>query len=138
MLAMRHSSTVHVLRELYIYTGIPPMLALIEILEKIIVELLSTSTLSLATKQVKEGRFSEFFFPFSITPDSTQPREICEGLRGEKDVEAVLQRLDRLTLDEPRATAAQTLEVVYNLVRHRKVIMGGERFLPSHYLFDLR
>ncbi len=61
-------------------------------------------------------------------------------LRGENDVEAILQRLDRLTLDEARATAAQTLEVVYDLVRHRKVAMGGERFqaLPSHYLFDRR
>jgi hypothetical protein len=59
-------------------------------------------------------------------------------LRGENDVEAVLQRLDRLTLDEVRATAAQTLEVVYDLVRHRKVVMGGERFLPSLFLFDRR
>jgi hypothetical protein len=33
-------------------------------------------------------------------------------LRGENDIEATLQRLDRLTLDETRATAAQTLEVV--------------------------
>jgi hypothetical protein len=59
-------------------------------------------------------------------------------LWGEKDVEAILQRLDRLILDEARATAAQTLGVVYNLVRHWKVIMGVEKFLPSLYLFYLR
>jgi hypothetical protein len=59
-------------------------------------------------------------------------------LRGEKGVEAILQRLDRLTLDEARANAAQTLEVVYDLVRHTKVVMGGEKFLPSLYLFDRR
>ncbi len=47
-------------------------------------------------------------------------------LRGEKDIEATIQRLDRLTLDESRATAAQTLEVVYGLVRHRRAIMDGE------------
>jgi hypothetical protein len=47
-------------------------------------------------------------------------------LRGEKDIEATIQRLDRLTLDEGRATAAQTLEVVYGLVRHRMAIMNGE------------
>ncbi len=47
-------------------------------------------------------------------------------LRGEKDIEATIQRLDRLTLDESRATAAQTLEVVYGLVQHRKAIMDGE------------
>ena len=48
-------------------------------------------------------------------------------LRGENDIEATLQRLDRLTLDETRATAAQTLEVAYGLVRHRRVVMDGEK-----------
>jgi hypothetical protein len=38
----------------------------------------------------------------------------------------MIQRLDRLTLDEGRATAAQTLEVVYGLVQHRRAIMDGE------------
>ena len=44
----------------------------------------------------------------------------------EKDIEATLQRLDRLTLDERRATVAQALEVVYGLVRHKTAIMDGE------------
>jgi hypothetical protein len=52
-------------------------------------------------------------------------------LLGEKDIDATLQRLDRLTLDEVRATAAQTLEVVHGLIRHRRLIMDGEKFLPS-------
>jgi hypothetical protein len=47
-------------------------------------------------------------------------------LRGEKDIEATIQRLDRLTLDEGRATAAQTLEVVYCLVQQRRATMDGE------------
>ena len=47
-------------------------------------------------------------------------------LRGEKDIEATMQRLDRLTLDEGRATAAQTLEVVYGLVQQKRAIMDGE------------
>jgi hypothetical protein len=48
-------------------------------------------------------------------------------LRGEKDVEAIFQKLDRLALDEARATATQTLEVIYDLFRHTKVVMvGGE------------
>ena len=50
-------------------------------------------------------------------------------LRGENDIEATLQRLDRLTQDEARATAAQTLEVVYGLVRHRRIIMDGKQVL---------
>jgi hypothetical protein len=47
-------------------------------------------------------------------------------LRGEKDIEATIERLDRLTLDEGRATAAQTLEVVYGLVQRKRAIMDGE------------
>ena len=37
----------------------------------------------------------------------------------------VLQRLDRLTLEESRATVAQTLDVVYGLVNNMAVIMEG-------------
>ena len=55
-------------------------------------------------------------------------------LRGEKDIETTLQRLDRLTLDETRATAAQTLEVVYGLVRNKRVDMGGEKSYLSRSL----
>jgi hypothetical protein len=47
-------------------------------------------------------------------------------LRGEKDIEATIERLDRLTLDEGRATAAQTLEVVYGLVQQKRAIMDGK------------
>jgi hypothetical protein len=36
---------------------------------------------------------------------------------GEMDAEAVLQRLDRLTQDEARTTAAEILRVVYGLVQ---------------------
>ena len=45
---------------------------------------------------------------------------------GEKDVEAVLQRLDRLTQDEARTTAAQALEVVYSLVQNMTKVLIGE------------
>ena len=58
-------------------------------------------------------------------------------LRGENDIETTLQRLDRLTLDEARATAAQTLEVVYGLVRHRRVVMEGAQVLPISPLGSL-
>jgi hypothetical protein len=47
-------------------------------------------------------------------------------LLGEKDVEAILQRLDRLTQHEARTTAAQTLEVVHGLVQSMSVVMDGE------------
>ena len=63
-------------------------------------------------------------------------------LFGDNDIEAVLYRLDRLTTDEARAAAAQTLEVVYGLSENLKQVMSGERIplcliannLPNTYL----
>jgi len=46
-------------------------------------------------------------------------------LLGECDVEAILQRLDRLTQEEARVTAAHTLEVVHELFDNLKVAMDG-------------
>ena len=53
--------------------------------------------------------------------------KIFKKLLGEKDIEEVLQRLDRLTLDEARITAAQTLEVVHGLIQNMRVVMYGEQ-----------
>jgi len=47
-------------------------------------------------------------------------------LFGENDVEDVLQRLDRLTDDEARMTAAQTLAVVCGLVDNMKTTMDSK------------
>jgi hypothetical protein len=53
--------------------------------------------------------------------------KFVKKLFGDNEVEAVLQRLDRLTQDEARTTAAQTLEVVHGLVQNMKVFMDGEQ-----------
>ena len=63
------------LNRLRIYTGIAPAPALTSILVKIIIELLST--LAVATKQVKQGRFSEFV-PAGNTLDSMRHRGVYE------------------------------------------------------------
>ena len=57
--------------------------------------------------------------------------KLVKKLFGENDVEAVLQRLDRLTQDEARITAAQTLEVVYGLIQNVRVVMDGEQIHQS-------
>jgi ribosomal 50S subunit-associated protein YjgA (DUF615 family) len=66
--------------------------------------------------------------PFSLTCYLTERNAVKYVKKGfgEKDVEAILQRLDRLTQDEARTTAAQTLEVVYGLVKNIGVVMDGE------------
>ena len=58
-----------------------------------------------------------------------------KNVRGENEIETSLRRLDRLTSDEGRATGAQTLEVVYGLVRHRNVVLDGEKALLVRWHF---
>ena len=50
---------------------------------------------------------------------------------GDNDVEAVLQRLDRLTQEEARITAAQTLDVVCGLFQNMRVVMDGEKIYKA-------
>jgi hypothetical protein len=50
---------------------------------------------------------------------------------GEKDIESVLDRLDRLTLEESKMTATQTLDVVCRLVNKIQVVMEGAH---RHYV----
>jgi len=67
--------------------------------------------------------------PFSLLCYLTEcnaVKSVKKGF-GEKDVEAILQRLDRLTQDEARTTAAQTLEVVHGLVQNIRMIIDGEQ-----------
>jgi hypothetical protein len=59
--------------------------------------------------------------------------KFAKKLLGESEIEAVLQRLDRLTQDEARITVAQTLGVVHGLVGSVKEIMEGTRCL-SYWL----
>jgi len=55
--------------------------------------------------------------------------KFVKKLLGENDVEAILQRLDRLTLEEARTTAAQSLEAIYGLVQNMRILMDGEQVL---------
>lgn len=56
------------------------------------------------------------------------PEKFAKKLLGESEIEAALQRLDRLTQDEARITVTQTLHVVHGLVNNIRVVMEG---LPS-------
>jgi hypothetical protein len=42
-------------------------------------------------------------------------------------MEAMVQRLDRLTQDEARLAVAQILDVVHGLVKNTKIVMEGEQ-----------
>lgn len=51
--------------------------------------------------------------------------KFAKKLLGECEVEAILQRLDRLTQEEARMAVAHTLEVVHGLFDNLKVVMDG-------------
>ena len=53
---------------------------------------------------------------------------------GEKEIEKVLQRLDRLTDEESRAAVTQTLDIVYELISKVEVVMEGAHDYSCDYL----
>ena len=55
--------------------------------------------------------------------------KFAKKLLGESEIEAVLQKLDRLTQEEAWMMAVQTLEVVHCLVNNVKVVMNGARLV---------
>jgi hypothetical protein len=93
------------------------------------VELLSV--LALASKKIKQGRFSKcavaYIYIYILSMTQYTSERFAKKLLGESEIEAVLQRLDRLTQDEARITVAQTLGVVHRLVGNVKTVLEGAR-----------
>ncbi|KAN0103626.1 hypothetical protein V8E52_011808, partial [Russula decolorans] len=94
---------------LNIYIEIPPTQApaVTEIVTKMMATLITV--LALATEQMKQGRLKKY----------------AKKLLGEKEIESVLDRLDRLTLEESKMTVAQTYDVVCRLVNKMQVVLEG-------------
>jgi hypothetical protein len=114
------------LKRLEIYTTIPPTTMMIDIIVKILVEVLSV--LALATTQIKEGWLSKCnTYAFSVTQRAVE--KFFKKLLGKNKLEAVLQRLDRLTQDEAQMNVAQTLGVVHGLVGNVREVMDGMQHL---------
>ena len=110
-------------RRLIIYTEIDrPTPAMTEVITKIMAELISI--LALATKQINQGKFSKSF-QLIIVHDLSIAEKYAKKLLGENEIEAVLQRLDRLTGEESKMVVVQTLDVVYSLVNNMEVVMEG-------------
>jgi len=113
----------HFLDYLKVLTKIPPAMG--ELLAKIMVEMFGV--LALATQQTNRGEFREYVVAdafYSVNHDSDK---IMNKLLAESDVQAVLQRLDRLTTEESQVTAMQIMEVVWGLFYNMKIIMDGTK-----------
>jgi hypothetical protein len=118
------------LKRLEIYVNIPPTTTMTDAIVQIMLEVLLV--LALATKQIKQGRFSKRanIYTSSVTQFATE--KFAKKLLGDSEVEAVLQRLNRLTQEEARMTVAQTLGVVHGLVGNMKVVMEGTGCLRKY------
>jgi len=55
----------------------------------------------------------------------------AKRLLGEKEIETVLERLDRLTIEESRTAITQTLGVISSLVSNVQILMEGGRRLSG-------
>jgi len=118
------------LERLDIYTKIQLTPIMTGIIVKIMAELLSV--LALATKQIKEGRFSKCAITYSLHMAQCAIEKFAKNLLGKRDVEAVMQKLDRLTQDEARMTVTQTLGVVHGLVGNVRLVMEGTQCSYDH------
>jgi hypothetical protein len=112
------------LNRLDVYTKTPITISMTDIVVKLLVEVLST--LAIVTKQIKQGRLGEPVSSLMWYLDLHNTEKFKKKTLGENEIEVILERLDRLTRDEARATGVQTLEVLCSLVRHRRAIMDGE------------
>ena len=83
-------------------------------------------------KQVKEGRFSKHTITYALLVTKFATEKFAKKLLGDSEIEAVLQRLDRLTQYEAQMTIAQTLGVVHGLVGNIKVVMEGAESLRGN------
>ena len=98
---------------------------MMDMIVKIIVE--SLAVFALAMKQLKEDRFSECAVTYTLPMTRRAIEKFAKKLLRESEMEAVLQRLDRLTQDDARITVAQTWSVVHGLVGSVKVVMEGAK-----------
>jgi uncharacterized protein YoxC len=80
-----------------------------DIIVKIMVEVLSV--LGIVTKEINQGRTSMSFLFYLCPKIDVLAERYLKKLIGRKDVENVLQRLDKLTQEEARMAAAEALTI---------------------------
>ena len=107
-------------KRLEAYIKVRPTAAMIDIIVKIMVEVISI--LGIVTKEIRQGRTS-MPFPIDIYPKlDLYAEKYLKKLLGMKDVEDALQRLDQLTQEEARMATAEALTVTRGIDEKVKVV----------------
>ena len=112
-------------KRLEAYIKVRPTAAMIDIIVKIMVEVISI--LGIVTKELKQGRTSmPFLFDVSLKLEiDLRAERYLKKLFGLKDVEDALQRLDKLTQEEARMAAAEALTITRNIDERLEGVDGG-------------
>ena len=98
-------------QRLEIYTEVSPTPEMMDIIMKIMVEVLYI--LGIATKEVRQGRTSEYASA-TMSPLAEKCLEkYLKKLVGRTDMEDALKKLDKLTIEEARMATAQTLKATH-------------------------
>jgi hypothetical protein len=82
-----------------------------DMIVKIMVEVLNI--FAIATKEMKQGRTSVSLSGSSRLQANLCTEKFLKKLVGRKDIEDALKRLDKLTQEEARMAAAQTLKLTH-------------------------
>jgi hypothetical protein len=109
------------------YTEVPPTVAMTDMIVMIMIEILSI--LAIATKEIKQGRSSEYTdLQYIICSCLTFLLEkFVRKLLGRNDIEDALKRLDTLTMEEARMTIAETVNVTHKVDDKVAVLVDGGR-----------
>jgi hypothetical protein len=95
---------------------------MMDILIQIMVEVLSI--LGIATKEIKQGRLSEYLlYNMTIVLTKCCSEKYAKKLIGRTKMEDALKRLDKLTQEEARMASAQNLKITHTVdERVREVV----------------
>ena len=93
------------------YKGIPPNHAMIDMIVKIMVEIISI--LSIATVEIRQRRRSELIASNLSFLSQISLGKYLNRLLGKTDIETALKRLDTLTQEEARMAIAEVLKVTH-------------------------
>jgi hypothetical protein len=119
-------------RRLEAYTELQPTPPMMDIIVKIMVEVLTI--LAIATTDIKQKRASELT-PSDICRLSTFPslEKIMKRLLGKHEIDDALMRLDTLTQDEARMATLEVLKVARNIENQVQVVIeGSQTWFSSH------
>ena len=100
-------------RRLEVYTEVPPTPEMMNIIVRIMAEVLSI--FGIAMKVIKQGRMSMYLLHKYVVLTERWSQKFAKKLVRRTEVEDALKRLDKLTQDEVRMATAQNLKITHTV-----------------------